>query len=84
MPSGPRRWTANEIKLLGKFSDKELTRRFGRTLGQVRSQRLAHNIPPLKPRPKFSYWKPEETRLLGTMPDAELAKKLKRSLGSVG
>ncbi len=83
LPAGLRRWTANETKLLGKFSDAELARRLGRTLGQARIQRLAHKIPPLKPRPKFRYWTPGEIRLLGTMPDADLARKLERTLSSV-
>src|SRR5438034_648902 len=81
--TAPRRWTAREIKLLGKMNDYELGRRLRRGHYEVRKQRRALKIPPFKSRSKWKYWKPSEERLLGTMPDAELAKKLGRTFISV-
>jgi len=50
LPTPPRRWTAREINLLGRFNDRELARRLRRPKHQVRSQRIALHIPPLLPR----------------------------------
>src|SRR2546426_11019245 len=74
LETGPRRWTAREIRLLGTKNDYELARRLRRPKHQINNQRRALKIPPFKPRPKFKYWKASEVALLGTMPDTELAK----------
>ena len=72
LPTPPRRWTAREIKLLGRFTDAELSRRLRRTLGEVRMQRVLLKVPPLRARPEFRFWKPSEFKLLGKALDLRL------------
>lgn len=63
------------LPLLGKITDAEMARRFGRSDSTVRAWRYAHNIPAKTvPRP----WLPKEIKLLGTMPDAEVARMVGR------
>ena len=82
LPTGPRRWTASEIRLLGRFTDAELTRRLRRSYETVRRQRLALHIPSLRPLP-WKLWTRAEEKLVGKIPDKELARRLGRSLNSV-
>src|SRR5690348_2974949 len=73
LPTGVRRWSASEIKLLGKMPDTELARRSRRPLWAVRQQRDRLKILAFTPRPRFRFWKPSEINQLGTVPDAQLA-----------
>src|SRR5439155_18216953 len=82
LPTGPRRWTAREIKLIGTMSDAELGRRLRRLRESVRSMRRALHIRAFKPL-KIKRWTLPEIRLLGVLPDREIARRLKRSVMSV-
>ena len=81
--TSPRRWTAREIKLLGHFTDSELSRRLRRDRNDVRRTRIQLGIAPIRPAPKSKPWTRDEEKLLGTMPDDELARRLKRTHNSV-
>ena len=81
--TAPRRWTAAEIQLLGKYSDMETARRLARDRSVVRRQRIALKIPAAAPRPRFENWTHEQDKLLGTLPDEEVAQRLGRTLDSV-
>jgi hypothetical protein len=48
LPTPPRRWTAGEIKMLGRYPDLELTRRFGRSRADIRRERLRLGLPPFR------------------------------------
>src|SRR5215470_10404455 len=61
--TGPRRWTAREIRLLGTMPDNELARRLRRTSSDVRRQRGSLKIKPFKARSAFRLWKPKELLL---------------------
>ena len=77
-----RRWTANETRLLGRFPDRELARRFRRPKNQVWTERRRLGIAPFRPW-KGRNWRHAEDKLLGTASDPEVARRLKRSLASV-
>src|SRR5437867_11729642 len=81
--TGPRRWTARELKLLGTMADRDIGQLLRRSRWSVNRQRRLLKIPAFKPKAKFKYWSPEEIRLLGTMPDEELAVKLNRTVDSI-
>ena len=81
--TGPRRWTARELRLLGTLPDHELGRRLRRPVWAVYEQRIALKIPPFRPRGKWRHWKPFELVLLSKLPPAEAAQRLKRSLSSI-
>jgi len=79
-PRKQRWWTAAEDKLLGKFSDQELARRFRRSEISVQHRRLRLGIfIPGCAAP----WTADEDALVGTMTDQELAQKLNRTLAAV-
>ena len=82
LPTGPRRWTAREIKLLGRYFDAELARRLRRNINDVRQQRLLLHIPSIRPA-KSRKWTPAQDKLLGTRPDREIAKRLNRKTWNV-
>ena len=58
LPTGPRRWTARELRLLGTMNDHELGRRLLRRSDQVHEQRVALGIPSYLPAPKCRPWQP--------------------------
>ena len=64
LPTGPRRWTAREIKMFGRFNDCEVARRLRRTPDQVRKQRIHSGVPPLQPL-HIKEWKRADEKLLG-------------------
>ena len=72
----PRRWTAREIKLLGKYNDYELGRRLRRPSHQIKTRRNLLKIPPFKPKAATKVWRPEEIALLGRFSDTEVARRL--------
>ena len=81
--SRPRkvRWfTSAEDRLLGKFSDRELARRFNRLEVSVQGRRVRLGI--LLPGRKKP-WTADQDALLGTMPDNELAPSISRTLAAV-
>ena len=82
METGPRRWTAREIRLLGRYNDAELSRRLRRTHNDVRFQRLSLHIPSLRPL-RMKRWTRTEEKLLARFPDKELARRFGRSVASV-
>ncbi len=67
LPIAARQWTANEIKMLGKFNDCEVARRLCRTPDQVRKQRIRFGIPSIKPQ-QIKKWTRAEEKLVGTAP----------------
>src|ERR1035441_3021272 len=69
------RWTAKEVKLLGKVPDSVLARRWGRTIKEVVAEREARRIG-LVTAPRR--WTARELRLLGAMNDREVARRLRR------
>jgi hypothetical protein len=73
---GWRHWTANEDKLLGRYSNAEAARRLGRSLDSVslRRSRMGISSPPAQ-----GLWTKKEEALLGTMTDRELARVLGRT-----
>ena len=81
--TGPRRWTAQELRLLGTLSDHEVGRRLRRAVWAVYKQRTALKIPPFRPRGKWRPWKASELVLLTKLPAAEAARRLKRSVKSI-
>src|SRR5260370_39318735 len=60
LETGPRRWTSGEIKLLGRYTDRELARRLRRAPGAVGRQRQALGIAPFQRRPDCRQLKPRE------------------------
>lgn len=47
LQTGPRRWSMNEVRLLGTMNDYELGRRLRRPHHEIRRQRKAFGIPRL-------------------------------------
>ena len=75
-----RRWTIAELEQLGRLSDTELARKYGRTIKEVAAEREARRIGlDLGPRP----WTERENKQLGKSPDRDVAQRLRRSKGSV-
>jgi hypothetical protein len=58
LPTGPRRWTARELRLLGTMNDRELGRQLQRGGTQVRKKRVALGIPSYLPARKCRPWQP--------------------------
>ena len=87
MPCRP--WTPREDALLGKLTDREVSRRLGRGMGGVRRRRwiLGINVQAWHTTGARSgivrKWTAAEQQLAGTMPDAELARQLGRRYQSV-
>src|SRR5207302_1297357 len=74
LPTAPGRWTVQELRMLGKYPDRELARRLGRPRKQIHDERHRLNIPPWRTM-HFKYWTRSEIRLVGKLPDAEVATK---------
>jgi hypothetical protein len=70
-PTGRRPWTRAEEELLGTLPDKQLARRFKRTLESVRTRRASKGIPVCDP--KKHRWTADDDKLLGLRPDAQVA-----------
>ncbi len=80
----PRQWSAEEIALLGKYTDPEVARRLGLKVKAVRWMRHAKlRIPPVRP-VVCKRWTPAEDQLLGKVPDEEVARRLNCAVTSVG
>ena len=65
------RRTKDELALLGKLPDAELT---GRIFGTVWQKRRALGID--QPELRFRKWTPAEDKLIGTAPDSDIARRL--------
>src|SRR5206468_1647179 len=78
----PRRWTAREIRLLGRSFDAELARRLRRPVHDVRRQRVALGIPAFRSF-RFKKWTRAEEKLLGTNEDKVIAVRLGRTRAAV-
>lgn len=78
-----RKWSANELGLLGKRPDGDIVRRFGRSRQAVASKRWLLGIPRFvgkgEPRP----WFRREVRLLGADLDIKIARRSLRTSVSV-
>jgi hypothetical protein len=73
-----RRWTDEEIALLGTDTDRAIAKLLGLPINVVKSKRERLGISRLSQR-----WKEHEIRLLGTAPDSELARKLGKSSSAI-
>jgi hypothetical protein len=78
----PRRWTARETKLLGRYFDEELARRFRRPVHDVARQRIALQIPAFRPH-KSKKWTRAEEKILGMAEDKVIAMRLGRTRNAV-
>src|SRR5262245_40950488 len=74
------KWTARELKLLGRVPDSVLARRLGRTIKAVVAEREFRRVALVTPSRR---WTAREIRLLGTMPDLEVARRLRRNPSSI-
>jgi hypothetical protein len=74
-------WAAEEDALLGKFTDEEVARKLGYSLGRVRRRRQRLRL--RSGNPKHRHWTTEEIALLGTSPDREVGKLVNRTLENV-
>jgi hypothetical protein len=74
MPARP--WTNEELRLLGKQPDRDMARRFGRSVQAIVTKRhlrgIKRFIGPGDRRP----WTSAEDRWLGTAPDYKVAQNL--------
>lgn len=72
-----KRWTDEEIALLGTLPDDEIAAQTGRTVRSVKQARLARGRDsPRQRRNAPRIWSPQELSMLGTVPDANLAEQL--------
>jgi hypothetical protein len=69
MPDATLR-TADEDRLLGTMTDRNVAQRLGRSRQAVAERRRKLRIPPFQPHRRP--WSRLEEELLGTMPDARL------------
>jgi hypothetical protein len=72
------KWTAGELRLLGKRPDAELAHRLHRTVQAIQLQRSLRRIPRFIPPDHPGPWTPAEDALLGTAPDDQIARRLDR------
>lgn len=68
------------LALLGKITDAEMARKFGRSDTTTRGWRVSRGI---KAKVERREWTAKEIKLLGTMPDAEVARLVSRRCGHV-
>lgn len=72
-----KRWTPEEIELLGKLTDDEIAAQTGRSLRSVKLARYARGRDsPTRAPNAPRVWSPAELSMLGTVPDATIAKQL--------
>ena len=76
-------WTAKDIALLGKLTDREVAVRLKRSRAGVTARRLRLGTAALNPEHETRRWSVAEEKFLGTRPDEELVGLLKRSRGAV-
>jgi hypothetical protein len=76
----PRRWTQEDLALLGKVPDAEVARRTGRSIITVQQARGKRGIP--NPAPSKA-WTAEDDELVRTLPPAEAARRTGRGLQAV-
>jgi len=70
-----RRWTEDELRLLGKLPDHKVAALTGRSLSAIQTRRITVlGLPCVSGRGRD--WKPEEDRLLGKHSDGDLAKQI--------
>lgn len=74
-----RRWTEEELALLGTASDDEVARRLRRTVGAIKNARLKFRIAALRP----NGWTDQEISLLGTGTDSQIGIAIGRSAAAV-
>jgi hypothetical protein len=74
-----KRWTAEQLALLGTMPDEDLARRTGRTALAIRCQRSRRGIPTAT----GWAWTAAQVALLGKLPDVELAARSGRTVGAV-
>src|SRR6478672_7388716 len=68
-------WQDWEIRLLRRFSDRDIAKRTGRSRLAIATKRRKEGV--LRRRPRFApEWTPEELALLGRLPDKEIARRL--------
>ena len=79
IPSRIRRWTPEEVSLLGGDSDLNVARRLGRNKWSVWEKRKSLGIAPFGPRE----WTEEDESWLGTDTDEAVAKDLGRTAQAV-
>jgi hypothetical protein len=68
---GTEHWTADEDRLLGTMTDRDLAQRLGRSRGTIIKRRRKLRLAPFHPH--TGLWSQAEEDLLGTMPDRRLA-----------
>jgi hypothetical protein len=73
-----RKWTDEEIALLGTDTDRLIAKALDVPMKDVRNERARRGISCLAER-----WKPDQIELLGTAPDSELARKFGKSSSAV-
>jgi hypothetical protein len=71
------RWTAEEIDVLGRLPDAELSEILGRSVYSIQCQRKKWAIPGAER--AIRRWTKAEDRQLGSATDEEIARRLKRS-----
>jgi len=76
-----RRWTPEEVALLGTMSDRRLARKLRRTRPAVVHKRRKLDIPAKIEGDRF--WRPEDVALLGQRSDQYIARLLGRTVGAV-
>src|SRR5262245_14740221 len=78
-----RKWSAKELRLLRKRPDRELAKRFGRSLQAIATKRCLLGIPRVVGPGENRPWTGEEEAVLGSAPDNEIGQRLKRTAVSV-
>jgi len=73
-----RKWTDEEIALIGTDSDRAVANALGLSVNVVANKRVRLGISRLSQR-----WKQHEIALLGTAPDSQLARKLGKSSSAI-
>ena len=73
-------WQAWELELLGKYTDKDVARRTGRTRPSIFHKRHRLRIPTV---PSLRPWTTQELALLGKVPDKEIARRIGRPYKTV-
>lgn len=76
------RWTADDLRLLGRLPDTEVARRLGLSLHHVVVERRRQGVRAARPAEPVQ-WTEERLAALGTVPDARLAKEWGISAGSI-
>lgn len=72
-----KRWTPQNIALLGTMRDRELAERLGCCTSTITTARVRYGIP------HYTLWSPADIALLGTMMDREVAERLGRTTVAV-